>query len=150
MRISIFYHEKKRAQSTGQIYQGPDGHQPCHHVRSVSGGYPEAHFDGHEKLALQKIENRFATPVCLCTHKTPDHVDRTIVVFIFLYMFNLVAALLEDYPILGYLSLMHYYDASNIFKQQAVHWPDMAILLGVFSVMSGASIVTFRRKEIYI
>jgi ABC-2 type transport system permease protein len=77
-------------------------------------------------------------------------VSAAIVVFIFLYMFNLVAALLEDYPILGYLSLMHYYDASNIFKQQAVHWPDIAILLGVFSVMSGASIVTFRRKEIYI
>jgi ABC-2 type transport system permease protein len=73
-----------------------------------------------------------------------------IVVFLSLYMFNVVAVLLEQYPILGYLSLMHYYDASEIITQQAIHWPDMAILLGVFSVMVGASIVTFRRKEIYV
>ena len=73
-----------------------------------------------------------------------------IVVFILVYVFNVVAVLLEQYPILGYLSLMHYYDASKIFRQQAIHWPDMAVLLGVFSVMVGASIVTFRRKEIYV
>jgi ABC-2 type transport system permease protein len=73
-----------------------------------------------------------------------------IVVFLSLYMFNVVAVLLEQYPILGYLSLMHYYDASTIITQQAIDWPDLAILLGVFSVMVGASIVTFRKKEIYV
>ena len=72
-----------------------------------------------------------------------------IVVFLSMYMFNVVAVLLEQYPIVAYLSLMHYHDASTIFGQQAIPWPDMAILLGVFSVMFAASIVTFRRKEIY-
>ncbi len=73
-----------------------------------------------------------------------------IVVFLALYMFNVVAVLLEQYPLLGYLSLMHYHDAGTIFRQQAIPWPDMAILLGVFSVMVGASLVTFRRKEIHV
>ncbi|MFC1661838.1 ABC transporter permease subunit [Gemmatimonadota bacterium] len=73
-----------------------------------------------------------------------------IVVFILLYVFNVVAALLAQYPILGYLSLMNYYDAGEIFGQQGMSWPDMAILLGVISVMFAASIVTFRRKELYL
>jgi ABC-type transport system involved in multi-copper enzyme maturation permease subunit len=77
-------------------------------------------------------------------------VGMAIVVFIMLYMFNVVAGLLEQYPILRYLSLIHYYDASKIFKQQALSWPDMVILLGVISVMITASILTFRRKEIYL
>ena len=75
-------------------------------------------------------------------------VGAAILVFILLYMFNVIAVLLEEYPILGYLSLMHYYDASKIFRQQAISWPDMAILVGVISVMFAASVVTFRRKEI--
>ena len=86
---------------------------------------------------------------CLCNRQRRA-VGAVIVVFIFLYMFNVVAALLEQYPILGYLSLMHYYDASKIFREQAMSWPDMAILLGAFSVMFAASVVTFRRKEIYV
>ena len=77
-------------------------------------------------------------------------VGATIIVFFALYIFNLVAMLLEQYPILRYFSLFQYYDASKIFKRQAICWPDMAILLGVFSVMFGASIVAFRRKEIYL
>ena len=77
-------------------------------------------------------------------------VGAAIVTFIFLYMFNAVAALLEQYPILGYLSLIHYYDASKIFRHQAMSWPDMIILLGVMSVMFAVSILTFRRKEIYL
>ena len=74
----------------------------------------------------------------------------TITVFFLLYFFNLITLLLEQYPALKYFSLFQYYDASKIFKQQAIHWPDMAILLGVFAVLLGASIVTFRRKEIYV
>lgn len=77
-------------------------------------------------------------------------VGAAIVVFMLLYMFSVVAAFLEHYPVLGYLSLMHYYDASKIFRQQAMSWPDMAILLGVLSAMFAASIVTFQRKEIYV
>ena len=77
-------------------------------------------------------------------------VGAAIVVFIFLYLFNMVAVSLEQYPILRYLSLMHYYDASKIFRQRAISWPDLAILLAVISAMFVASIVTFRRKEIYL
>ena len=77
-------------------------------------------------------------------------VGATITIFFLLYIFNLIALLLEQCPSLKYFSLFQYYDASKIFKQQSLHWPDMAILLGVFSVLFGASIVTFRRKEIYV
>jgi ABC-2 type transport system permease protein len=77
-------------------------------------------------------------------------VGAAITVFFLLYMFNLIAMLLEQYPILKYFSLFQYYDASRIFRRQAIYWPDMAILLCVFSIMFGASIFTFRRKEIYL
>jgi ABC-2 type transport system permease protein len=77
-------------------------------------------------------------------------VGATITIFFSLYIFNLISLLLEQYPALKYFSLFQYYDASKIFKRQAMYWPDMAILLGVFSVMFGASIFTFRRKEIYL
>lgn len=77
-------------------------------------------------------------------------VGATITIFFLLYIFNLIAMLLEQYPTLKYFSLFQYYDASKIFKRQAIYWPDMAILLAVFSVMFGASIFTFRRKEIYL
>jgi len=77
-------------------------------------------------------------------------VGATITIFFSLYIFNLIAMLLEQYPTLKYFSLFQYYDASKIFKRHAIYWPDMAILLGVFSVMFGASILTFRRKEIYL
>jgi len=73
-----------------------------------------------------------------------------IAVFFLLYIFNLVALLLEQYPVLKYFSLFKYYDASRIFKRQALYWPDMAVLIGVFSIMFGASVFTFRRKEIYL
>ena len=63
---------------------------------------------------------------------------------------ELVALLLEQYPILKHFSLMQYYDASKIFKYQGIYWPDIAILLVVSAVMFGVSIVTFRRKEIYV
>ena len=77
-------------------------------------------------------------------------VGATITVFFSLYIFNLISLLLEQYPALKYFSLFQYYDASKIFKQQGIAWPDMAIPLGVFSVLFGASIVAFRRKEIYV
>jgi len=73
-----------------------------------------------------------------------------ITIFFLLYIFNLVALLLEQYPVLKYFSLFQYYDASRIFRRQAIYWPDMAVLIGVFSIMFGASIFTFRRKEIYL
>ena len=66
----------------------------------------------------------------------------TIAVFFTLYIFNVIALLLEQYPLLKRFSLFQYYDASKIFRQQAIQWADMAILLGVFSLMFGASIVT--------
>ena len=74
----------------------------------------------------------------------------TIIVFLSLYIFNLITILLEQYPSLKYLSLFNYYDASKIFKRQAIYWPDIAIMLVVLLVMFGASIFTFRRKEIYL
>jgi ABC-2 type transport system permease protein len=77
-------------------------------------------------------------------------VGATITVFFVLYIFNLIALLLEQYPTLKYFSLFQYYDASKILARQAIYWPDMAILLGVFSVMFGASVLAFRRKEIYL
>jgi ABC-2 type transport system permease protein len=77
-------------------------------------------------------------------------VGATITVFFSLYIFNLIALLLEQYPALKYFSLFQYYDASKIFKLQGIHGPDIAILLGFFSVMFGAAIITFRRKEIYV
>jgi ABC-2 type transport system permease protein len=77
-------------------------------------------------------------------------IGATIAVFFTLYVFNVIAVLLEQYPILRYFSLFQYYDASKIFRQQTIQWADMAIVLGVFSLMFGASIVTFRRKELYV
>ncbi len=77
-------------------------------------------------------------------------VGATITVFFSLYIFNLIAMLLEQYPILKYFSLFQYYDASKVFKRQAIYWPDMAILLAVFFIMFSASVLTFRRKEIYL
>jgi ABC-2 type transport system permease protein len=77
-------------------------------------------------------------------------VGATIAVFFSLYFFNVIARLLDQYPSVKYPSLFQYYDASEIFGRQAIHWPDMAILLGVLSVMFGAAIVAFRRKDIYV
>jgi beta-exotoxin I transport system permease protein len=77
-------------------------------------------------------------------------IGATIVVFFALYIFNVVALLLEQYPILKHFSLMHYYDASKTFKYQGIYWPDIAILLAVSAVMFAASVLTFRRKDIYV
>ncbi len=77
-------------------------------------------------------------------------VGATITVFFSLYIFNLISLLLEQYPALRYFSLFQYYDASRIFKQQSIHWPDIVLLIGIFSTMFGASIIAFRRKEIYV
>ena len=72
------------------------------------------------------------------------------ILFFLLYIFNLVAMLLEQYPILEYFSLFHYYDASKIFKREAIYWPDIGILVTIFTIMLISSILTFRRKEIYL
>ena len=77
-------------------------------------------------------------------------IGATIAIFFTLYIFNVIALLLEQYPTLKYFSLFQYYDASKIFQRQTIHWPDMAILLGVFWVMFGASVLTFRRKDLYV
>jgi ABC-type transport system involved in multi-copper enzyme maturation permease subunit len=77
-------------------------------------------------------------------------IGATLVVFFALYIFNVVALLLEQYPILKHFSLMQYYDASKIFKYRGIYWPDIAILLVVSAVMFGVSIVTFGRKEVYV
>lgn len=77
-------------------------------------------------------------------------IGATIAIFFTLYIFNVIALLLEQYPILRHFSLFRYYDASRIFQRRAFHWPDVAILLGVLSVMFGASILTFRRKDICV
>ena len=77
-------------------------------------------------------------------------IGAAITVFFVLYLFNVVALLLEQYPTLKYFSLMHYYDASKVFRREEICWPDMAILLGVFSLMFTASVLTFRRKDIYV
>ena len=77
-------------------------------------------------------------------------IGAAITLFFVLYLFNVVALLLEQYPTLKYFSLMHYYDASKIFKREGICWPDMAILLGVFSLMFTVSVLTFRRKDIYL
>ena len=68
--------------------------------------------------------------------------------FFVLYIFNLIAMLLEQYPILAYFSIFHYYDASVIFKRQAICWPDIGILMVVFAVMFTSSLLIFKRKEI--
>jgi ABC-2 type transport system permease protein len=74
----------------------------------------------------------------------------TMILFFLLYIFNLIAVLLEQYPTLKYFSLFHYYDASKIIQRQAICWPDIGILLGVFTIMFVSSILAFRRKEIYL
>lgn len=74
----------------------------------------------------------------------------TMILFFSLYIFNLIAMLLEQYPILEYFSLFHYYDASRIFKREAIYWPDIGILIGIFTINFISSIFTFRRKEIYL
>jgi|GEM_PF-5680613 len=74
----------------------------------------------------------------------------TMILFFLLYIFNLIAMLLEQYRILEYFSLFHYYDASKIFKREAIYWPDIGILIGVFTIMLMSSIFIFRRKEIYL
>jgi len=77
-------------------------------------------------------------------------ISMTLIVFFSLYLFNLFATLLEQYPTLKYFTLFYYYDASKIFKREAICWPDIGILVGVFTVMFTSSIFTFRRKDIYI
>jgi ABC-type transport system involved in multi-copper enzyme maturation permease subunit len=71
-------------------------------------------------------------------------------VFFVLWIFNLVATMLEQYPLLELLTLFHYCDASRIFKRQAIWWPDIGILIAVFTIMLTSSILIFRRKEIHI
>ncbi len=77
-------------------------------------------------------------------------ISLTIIVFFSLYLFNLFATFLEQYPKLKYFTLFYYYDASKIFKREAICWPDIGILVGVFTVMFMLSIFFFRRKEIYL
>ncbi|MHC4104505.1 MAG: ABC transporter permease [Planctomycetota bacterium] len=74
----------------------------------------------------------------------------TMILFFALWIFNLIATMLEQYPVLKFFTLFHYYDASKIFKRQAICWPDIGILIAVFTIMLTSSIFTFRRKEIYI
>ncbi|UCG56311.1 MAG: ABC transporter permease subunit [Phycisphaerales bacterium] len=77
-------------------------------------------------------------------------ISMTLIVFFSLYLFNLFATFLEQYPRLKYFALFHYYDASKIFKRGAICWPDIGILLAVFTIVLISSIFTFRRKDIYI
>ena len=74
----------------------------------------------------------------------------TMIIFFSLYIFNLVAMMLEQYPLLEYFSLFHYYDASRIFKNEAINFFDLGILIGVFTAMFTTSIFVFRRKDIYL
>lgn len=73
-----------------------------------------------------------------------------LVFFFALYFFNLIATLLEQYPALKYFSIFHYYDASRIFTREAIPVADTLILAVVFVLMLAASILSFRRKEIYL
>ena len=77
-------------------------------------------------------------------------ISMTLIVFFSLYLFNLFATLLEQYPTLRYFTLFYYYDASKIFKRGAMCWPDIGILIAVFTIMLMSSIFTFRRKELYL
>lgn len=70
--------------------------------------------------------------------------------FIALYFFNIIAALLEQYPILSYLSLFHYFDASKIIKREAILWGDMSVLIVVAAILFVASIIHFQRQEIHV
>lgn len=74
----------------------------------------------------------------------------TMILFFSLWIFNLIATMLEQYPLLKFFTLFHYCDVSKIFKRQAICWPDIGILIAVFTIMLTSSIFTFRRKEIYI
>ncbi len=77
-------------------------------------------------------------------------ISMTLIVFFALYLFNLFATLLEQYPTLKYFTLFYYYDASKIFKRGTICWPDIGILIVVFTIMLTSSIFTFRRKELYL
>lgn len=74
----------------------------------------------------------------------------SLVFFFTLYLFNLIATLLEQYPVLKYFSLFHYYDASVIFARGSVSAVDTLILAAVFAVMFFASLFHFQRKDIYL
>jgi ABC-2 type transport system permease protein len=77
-------------------------------------------------------------------------VSLTIIVFFSLYIFNLFATFLEQYPMLKFFALLHYYDASKIFKRESICWTDIGILITVFTIMFISSIFIFRRKDIYV
>lgn len=77
-------------------------------------------------------------------------ISMTMILFFSLWIFNLIATMLEQYPFLKFFTLFHYCDASKIFKRQAICWPDIGILIAVFTIMFMSSIFTFRRKEIYL
>lgn len=77
-------------------------------------------------------------------------ISLTMIVFFSLYVLNVIATLLEQHPMLKFFTLFHYYDASKIFKRGAICWPDIGILIAVFTIMFILSIFTFRRKDIYI
>ncbi|MEW5945145.1 MAG: ABC transporter permease subunit [bacterium] len=74
----------------------------------------------------------------------------TLLVFFALYFFNLISALLDQYPALRYLSLFHYFDASRFFTGNAVSAADLLVLAAVFVLTFTASLVSFHRKEIYV
>jgi ABC-2 type transport system permease protein len=74
----------------------------------------------------------------------------SIAFFFSLYFFNIIAALLEQYPVLGYFSLFHYFDASKILKYNAIQWDSLFVLLTVAVVFLAASVIHFQRKEIYV
>lgn len=77
-------------------------------------------------------------------------ISLAIVLFFLLWIFNLVATVLEQYPLLEFFTVFHYCDASKIFRRQAMWWPDIGILIAVFTIVLTTSISIFRRKEIYI
>jgi len=70
--------------------------------------------------------------------------------FLALYFFNIIAALLEQFPILRYLSLFNYYDASRIFVHNTILWTDLLVLMGITGGFFVLSLLLFERKEIYL
>ena len=73
-----------------------------------------------------------------------------LIFFFVLYLFNLIATLLEQYPVLKYVSLFHYYDATEVLARGGISATDMIILSAVFVIMFAASLIHFQRKEIYL
>lgn len=74
----------------------------------------------------------------------------SIALFLFMYFFNFICAILTNVKYLRFFSLFYYFDASKIIKHNEVSIFNILLLLGVGISFLILSIIYFNKKEILI